>query len=88
MVVVEWRPQARADLLEIIDYISDDNPVAAPELKDEIEEKACTLAEHPELYKPGRVANTREMVLRRNYIVVYAVNTDHLLPLLLRVPVA
>jgi toxin ParE1/3/4 len=35
----EWRVAARADLLAIVDYISDDNPDAAQRLKDEIEEK-------------------------------------------------
>jgi plasmid stabilization system protein ParE len=34
--VLEWRETARADLLAIIDYISDDNPAAAQRLKDEI----------------------------------------------------
>jgi plasmid stabilization system protein ParE len=36
---IEWRPQARADLLEIVAYIADDNPDAAQVLKDEIEAK-------------------------------------------------
>jgi toxin ParE1/3/4 len=70
--VVEWRRTARADLLTILDYISDDNPDAAQQLKDDIEAKVAKLAEHPKLYRPGRVAGTREMVVRRNYVVVYA----------------
>lgn len=37
MRVLEWREAARSDLLGIIDYISDDNPDAAQQLKDEIE---------------------------------------------------
>ena len=72
MPVVEWRQTARADLLTIVDYISDDNPDAAQQLKDDIEAKVAKLAEHPKLYRPGRVAGTREMVVRRNYVVVYA----------------
>jgi toxin ParE1/3/4 len=70
--VLEWREAARADLLAIVDYISDDNPEAAQQLKEEIEAKVAKLAEHPKLYRPGRVAGTREMVVRRNYVVVYA----------------
>jgi addiction module RelE/StbE family toxin len=69
---VDWRPVARADLLGIIDYICDDNPDAAQRLKDEIEAKAATLADFPKRYKVGRVAGTREMPVRANYIVVYA----------------
>lgn len=72
MPVLEWRAAARADLLAIVDYISDDNPEAAQQLKDDIETKVGKLAEHPKLYRPGRVTGTREMVVRRNYIVVYA----------------
>ncbi|MDO8378463.1 type II toxin-antitoxin system RelE/ParE family toxin [Phenylobacterium sp.] len=69
---LEWREAARADLLAIVDYISDDNPDAAQRLKDEIEDKASKMADRPKLYRPGRVAGTREMVIRPNYIVVYA----------------
>jgi toxin ParE1/3/4 len=69
---LEWRETARADLLAIIDHISDDNPDAAQRLKDDIEAKASKLPEHPRLYRPGRVAGTREMVVRANYLVIYA----------------
>jgi len=69
---LEWRELARADLLSIVDYISDDNPDAAQRLKDEIEVKTAKLLEHPRLYRSGRVAGTREMVVRSNYVVVYA----------------
>ncbi len=42
---LEWRETARADLLAIVDYISDDNPDAAQQLKDDIEAKVANLAE-------------------------------------------
>lgn len=71
MPVLEWRQVARDDLLAIVDYISDDNPDAAQRLKDDIEAKAAALSEHPKLYRIGRVAGTREMVVCSNYIVVY-----------------
>lgn len=72
MRALEWREAARADLFAILDYISDDDPDAAQRLKDEIEAKAAKLPGRPRLYRPGRVAGTREMVVRPNYIVVYA----------------
>ena len=62
---------AVADLLSIVDYISDDNPDAAQALKEEIESKVSRLPDHSRLYRGGRVDGTREMVVRRNYIVVY-----------------
>ena len=69
---LEWRPQASADLLEIVAYIANDNPDAAQELKDEIEDKVGKLPNHPKLYKVSpRVKTMREMVVRKNYIVLY-----------------
>ncbi|ESQ86849.1 hypothetical protein ABAC460_21775 [Asticcacaulis sp. AC460] len=72
MLALEWRLAARADLLAIVDYISDDNPDAAQSLKDDIEAKLAKLRARPKLFRPGRVAGTREMVVRPNYIVIYA----------------
>ncbi|GGA46789.1 type II toxin-antitoxin system RelE/ParE family toxin [Dyella nitratireducens] len=71
MPEVEWKDSARTDLLEIIDYISDDNPEAAQKLKDEIEAKTAKLSSHPKICRQGRLAGTREMVVHKNYIVVY-----------------
>ena len=69
---LEWKATAIADLLAIVDYISDDNPDAAQVLKDEIESKTSRLPDHSQMYRVGRVDGTREMVVRPNYIVVYA----------------
>jgi toxin ParE1/3/4 len=69
---LEWRQQAIDDLVEIVDYIAEDNPDAAQELKDESDEKAARLPDHPKLYKPSlRVKGMRELVVRSNYIVLY-----------------
>jgi toxin ParE1/3/4 len=68
---LEWKATAIADLLAIVDYISDDNPDAAQALKDEIEAKTSRLPDNPQLYRVGRVDDTREMVVRPNYIVIY-----------------
>ena len=59
-------------LLAIVDYISDDNPDAALALMDEIQGKVEQLPAHPKRCRPGRVNGTRELVVRPNYIVVYA----------------
>jgi addiction module RelE/StbE family toxin len=72
---LEWSQLALADLLAIVDYISDDNPDAAQWLKDDIESKAARLPEHPRLYRVGRIEGTREMVVRANYIIVYTEDT-------------
>ena len=72
---LEWKTAAIADLLAIVDYISDDNPDAAQALKDEIEAKTSRLPDNPQLYRVGRIDSTREMVVRPNYVVIYAENS-------------
>ena len=69
---LEWKAAAVADLMAIVDYISDDNPEAAQVLKDDIETRVSRLRENPRLYRVGRMEGTREMVVRSNYLVVYA----------------
>ena len=74
MIRLAWRPKAREDRTEIMDYIAQDNPIAALELDEAIEAKTNALVDHPKLYKPGRMKCTREMVIRPNYVVVYREN--------------
>lgn len=76
MRAIEWTPAARADLLAIIDYISDDNPDAAQRLKDDIEAKVAKLPAFPLIFRRGRVEGTREMLVRANFIVVYSLETS------------
>ncbi|WP_019412300.1 type II toxin-antitoxin system RelE/ParE family toxin [Pseudomonas psychrophila] len=71
---IEWRPEARAELLRIIDYMADRNLAAAIELNNAIETVTSALSEHPYLYRFGRVPNTREIVVHPNYLVVYRVS--------------
>lgn len=71
MPELEWKAPAVADLVAIVDYISDDNPDAALALLEEIQNKVAQLPAHPKRCRPGRVVGTRELVVRPNYIVVY-----------------
>lgn len=71
MPELEWTASAVADLMAIVDYISDDNPDAAAALMDEIHMKVAQLPSHPRRCRPGRVDGTRELVVRPNYLVVY-----------------
>ena len=70
---VLWRPVAEVDRDGIIDYIFQDNPIAAIELGEAIERRVAELPEHPKLYRAGRVRGTREMVVHPNYVVVYRI---------------
>ena len=73
---VVWRPMALEDREAILEHISQDNPIAAIEIEDEIEAKAEQARRHPTLYRAGRVRGTREAVVRPNYVLVYRVDDD------------
>lgn len=71
-IALQWRPQAQADLLEILEYIAEDDLDAAVVLQREIDDKTAALPLHPKLYKlSARVPGMRELVIRPNYVVFY-----------------
>jgi len=72
---VRWRRAAEADRDGIVDFIAQDDPVAAIELGDTIERRIAELPQRPRLHRPGRVKGTREMVVHPNYIVVYRITS-------------
>jgi toxin ParE1/3/4 len=73
MRTLVWRAAAREDLARIIAYIAARNPAAARRMRRLIEDAVRPLPAHPELFRAGRVAGTRELVAHPNYIVVYRV---------------
>lgn len=70
---VEWRPEARAELRAILEYIIERNATAANELNEAIEAATTALPDHPYLYRMGRIPGTREIVVHPNYLVVYRI---------------
>lgn len=78
MLPVVWRAEARANLAEIIRFIADESPQAARRMRQLIESAVLPAAEHPYLYRTGRVPGTREIIAHPNYVVVYRVTTDHI----------
>lgn len=75
-MIVQWLPRAIEQLLSIIDHISEDNPGAAIELAQTIRTRTDALATYPNRYRVGRVAGTREMVVKPNYVVIYRVGSE------------
>ena len=71
MQTVRWSEEATTDLVEIIDYIEQRNATAAKSLYAAIVQSAENLLLMPYLFRPGRVAGTREHIVHPNYIVVY-----------------
>lgn len=62
---------------DIFDYILQENPAAAAKVLEGIEQATLKLADHPGLAKPGRVENTRELVIHGlPYILPYCTKGD------------
>ena len=72
-MLIEWRPEARAALREILNFIGERNMSAAESLYASIEQAVSALPSHPYLYRLGRVPGTREIVVHPNYLVIYRV---------------
>ncbi|AQT48752.1 MULTISPECIES: type II toxin-antitoxin system mRNA interferase toxin, RelE/StbE family [Burkholderia cepacia complex] len=70
-LALHWNPKAYEDRAAIMEYIAEDDPLAALELDELLEERAAALPAHAELYRQGRVAGTRELVVAPNYVLVY-----------------
>jgi toxin ParE1/3/4 len=71
-VRIEWHQLAQADLIELIKYIANDNPVAATRSHEEIRRQVGLLASYPEIGRPGRIRGTRELVVSGTpFIAVY-----------------
>lgn len=66
-----WTPEAIKDRRAIYTYIEADNPSAALALDELFSARANRLIDHPGLGRPGRVGATRELVVHRNYVLVY-----------------
>ena len=73
---VNWKLAAKLDLIEIVDYIAQENPQAAERMKRLLDEAAERLGEIPYINRRGRVAGTREKIAHRKYVIVYRVLSD------------
>lgn len=62
-------------LAALADYISKDNPRAAAKVRSEIRKRVGMLAAIPHIGRPGRIDNTRELVIG-SYIVAYTVREE------------
>jgi len=51
-------------------------PTVALTLDELLSEKASRLVDHPNLGRPGRLTDTRELVAHQNYILVYDLAGD------------
>ena len=71
-MIVRWTAPALRDLEANGDYIARDNPTAADRVVLRILDQTELLSTHPEIGRPGRIAETRELVITDTpYIVPY-----------------
>lgn len=73
---INWSEQALSEAENIVNYIAEDNVVAVLEMDDLIRNLVLILKQIPHAGRYGRVANTRELVIHHNYIVVYEIGLD------------
>jgi toxin ParE1/3/4 len=74
---LEWTRNASDDLDSISEYIARDRPDAAARTILDIIRRVRILADHPEIGRRGRAANTREFVVSGlPYVVVYAIEGE------------
>ena len=71
-MIIDWLPEAIRNRFDQLDYIANDNPLAAADQDDEIERQVNMLYEHPKMGRPGRVKGTRELVISSTpFVLVY-----------------
>lgn len=71
-MIIDWLPEANRNRFDQLDYIAEDNPLAAADQDDEIERQVNMLQDHPKMGRPGRVKGTRELVISStSFVLVY-----------------
>lgn len=74
MMIIRWLDEALNDLQSLRHYIAQDNLAAAIKIVKKILKAIDRLSVQPSMGRPGRVANTRELVISGTpFIVPYRV---------------
>lgn len=73
-MIVQWLLEASQQRYDQLDYIAQENPIAAIQLDEEIETQTESLAQHPRIGREGRVTGTLELVIARTpFLAVYRI---------------
>ena len=76
-MTVTWLDRAVEDLKAVRAYIARDSPSAAAEVARRLRNAVKLLADYPAAGRPGRVPNTRELVVAGTpYILPYRVRSE------------
>lgn len=78
-MIVVWLPIAAEERFEQLDYIAQDNPLAAVTQDEEIGRQSSLLVEQPEMGRIGRVRGTRELVISQTpFIAIYRIKSERI----------
>ncbi len=76
-MIIKWLPKALDDLEILREYIENDNPSASEKVIQHIIKSLGYLIDNPELGRPGRIINTRELLLSGlPYVIVYKIKNN------------
>ena len=76
---IRWTVWALSNLDAEVAYIARDDPAAAIQVAQIIEDTVDLLQRHPALGRPGRVAGTRELIISRTpYIIPYRIRNNEI----------
>ena len=73
---VLWTLSAEQDRADIVDFIAQDNSLAAIRMDEIFSAAVGRLAEHPLLGRAGQIPGTRELIPHESYRVVYEVRAE------------
>lgn len=77
IMTIRWEEDAVADLVALRKYIKQENPTASVKVAQRILEKIDLLRTQPFFGNPGRIHNTRELVITDTpYTIIYHVISD------------
>lgn len=78
-MIVVWAPRAVAHLRALRQYIAQHNPDAAADTASALLTAVDRLSQLPNLGRPGRLSDTRELVVPRTpYVIVYRMRPGRL----------
>ena len=77
-MILDWLPAANGNRFEQLDYIAQDNPLAAIGQDEEIE-RQVNMPQQPKMGRPERLKGTRELVISHTpFIAVYRLQTHRI----------
>jgi toxin ParE1/3/4 len=72
-----WTPTAQRELRGMVAFVRPRNPAAATRLFNVIVERAEQLPENPEIGRPGRLHDTRELIVSGTpYLLIYRIRGE------------